>query len=363
MLINEEQLILLESYKDKTYVSAVLCEKATAFYSFYKNILNIPLILASSVMSLINSIEIDTNVLKYINIIVNVSTAFTLAIIYNFKFNERHINFKSSYSKFTKLLHQIEDSLINDRDNITTEDIREFINTYDSLYENIDYGFPKKVKEKVKNLYAGKRILPNILNCETFNIKIYEKVSPPNNDQFTNPIEDHNSPNLSSTDTNKIHHKMSLPRYIKSPIGNKLPKSYNNTPILTYYKNDVIKQKNKYSEAENIRIPNTLNINSEYYPNIMHSNYNNISTNVNRTESDHDNNINISLQSDDFEKIKINNIPENIVRKLSDHNIKNNKLDNSSNFSIPALIQEKSNISNTSSDGSVNSQIVIIKEK
>lgn len=164
-MITEEQIKLLESYKDKAYVAAVLCEKTATYYGFYKHIFNIPLIFTSTIMSIINSSEIEQEKLKYVNIVFNGITAITLALMNNFKFAERNTIFKNTYVKFTKLLHNIEDSLINDKDNITTDNIRDYINTYDNLFENLDFGFPESIKQEVRKMYQNNRYLPNILNC------------------------------------------------------------------------------------------------------------------------------------------------------------------------------------------------------
>ena len=166
-IITVEQINLLECYRDKTYVSAVLCEKSSSYFNFYKNVFNIPLIISSSVMTILNSSDIHSDSLKIVNIIINGTTAITLAIVNNLKFAERGSLFKANHLKFTKLLHSIEDSLINDKNNISTEKIREYISVYDTLYENLDYSFPDSIKNSVRTLYKGKKVLPNILNCES----------------------------------------------------------------------------------------------------------------------------------------------------------------------------------------------------
>ena len=176
-MISTDQLILLESYRDKAYISSVLCEKTASYYAFYKNIFNIPLILSSSVMTILNSSsDISSNDLKITNIIINGITAITLAVVNNFKFAERTTIFKTNNIKFTKLLHSIEDSLINDKNNLTTEMIRNYIQMYDTLYENLDYNFPETIKNKVRDIYKGKKTLPNILNCEVSLVVVQNSV-------------------------------------------------------------------------------------------------------------------------------------------------------------------------------------------
>ena len=165
-MITTEQIQLLKIYQDKSYVSTILCEKSSNYYSLLKNIFNVPLILASSLMSILNSSQIEENKLKYINIIVNALTALTLSLANNFKFQERATNFKTQGNKFNKLVHSIEDNLVNEPNNITTEALRNFITAYDNINENIDYDFPYHIKQDVRKVFLHQRVLPNILNCE-----------------------------------------------------------------------------------------------------------------------------------------------------------------------------------------------------
>jgi hypothetical protein len=48
------------------------------------------------------------------------------------------------------------------------------INEYDVLYEQLDYAFPNFIKNRVKKIYSGNKVLPNILNCEISFIKVDE---------------------------------------------------------------------------------------------------------------------------------------------------------------------------------------------
>jgi hypothetical protein len=165
-MITTEQIQLLKIYQDKAYVSAILCDKSSNYYSLLKNIFNVPLILASSLMSILNSSQIEENKLKYINIIVNALTALILSLANNFKFQERATNFKTQGNKFNKLVHSIEDNLVNELNNITTDTLRNFITTYDNINENVDFDFPYHIKQDVRRLFLNQRVLPNILNCE-----------------------------------------------------------------------------------------------------------------------------------------------------------------------------------------------------
>lgn len=173
MVLQERQITLLHQYRDKSYVMYVLLERSFEFFSFVKSLCNIPLILTSSAMAILNSSSFDAEKMKTPNIIINGTTAMLLALIGNFKLSEKEQNFKALSIKFMKLTHKIEDDLTNNIETLEGSHIKEHVEYYDTLIEQIDYTFPHHVKNKVKNLYYGKRTLPGILNCEgtEFSIK------------------------------------------------------------------------------------------------------------------------------------------------------------------------------------------------
>ena len=118
--------------------------------------------------------EGDDNRMKFANICLNAWTSLILSLVGNFKLPEQATNFAQIQVKMNKLTHQIEDKLTIDIENCKIEDIRHFINEYDVLYEQLDYAFPNFIKNRVKKIYSGKKVLPNILNCEISFIKIDE---------------------------------------------------------------------------------------------------------------------------------------------------------------------------------------------
>ena len=175
MPISSEQIKLLESYRDKAYITSILCSQSAEHFSFLRSLVNIPLILSSSTMTVLNSMNEGTNNnMKYANIILNAWTSLILSLVGNFKLPEQATNFAQIQVKMNKLTHQIEDKLTIDLESCKIEDIRHFINEYDVLYEQLDYAFPNFIKNRVKKIYSGKKVLPNILNCEISFIKIDE---------------------------------------------------------------------------------------------------------------------------------------------------------------------------------------------
>ena len=152
-MISDKQLELLNSYKDKCFISAVLCEQSTNHYSFIKNIINIPLIICNSIMVVINSIVLDDNTLKILNIILNSSSAIILSLISNFKIYEKINEFHTSYIKYNKLMNLIHSKITNNYEEITGDFINQIVNDYDNITDNLNYCFPNKIKKRIKNQY------------------------------------------------------------------------------------------------------------------------------------------------------------------------------------------------------------------
>ena len=166
-MISQEQVKLLQSYRDKSYVTSVLCSQSEEFFSFIRSMVNIPLIVSNSILTILNSMsENNSNDMKYTNIALNAATATILSLIGNFKLTEKVTNYRTINFKMNKLCHQIEDRLTNDLENTNVDHIRQFINEYDSLCEQLDFPYPGFIKNRVKRTYMGKKALPNILNCE-----------------------------------------------------------------------------------------------------------------------------------------------------------------------------------------------------
>ncbi len=175
MPISPEQIKLLESYRDKAYITSILFSQSVEHFSFLRSIVNIPLILSSSTMTVLKSMDEGTNNnMKYANIVLNTWTSLILSLVGNFKLPEQVTNFIQIQVKMNKLTHQIEDKLSIHLESCKIEDIRHFINDYDTLYEQLDYSFPNFIKNRVKKIYSGKKFLPNILNCEISFVKIDE---------------------------------------------------------------------------------------------------------------------------------------------------------------------------------------------
>lgn len=161
---------IINEYYDKSFISSLLCELSYNYYSFLYQMIIFPTILSSSILTILNSGEIDKDIIKIINIIVNGINTILLAINSNFKLNDRFNHFKNMKIKFNALNHKIEsdkNKKLNDANyNINIDEI---INTFDNLYNDLSYQFPPHIKDKIIKKYGNKRKLPNSLavECET----------------------------------------------------------------------------------------------------------------------------------------------------------------------------------------------------
>jgi len=158
---------IVNEYYDKSFISSLLCELSYGYYSFLYQMIIFPTILSSSILTILNSSEIDKDIIKIINIIVNGVNTILLAINSNFKLNDRSNSFKNMKIKFTALNHRIEsdkNKKLNDPTYIINID--EIINTFDNLYNDLSYQFPIHIKNKVIQKYGNKKKLPNSLQVE-----------------------------------------------------------------------------------------------------------------------------------------------------------------------------------------------------
>jgi hypothetical protein len=133
------------------------------------NIFLFPTILGSSILTCLNSSNIDTEKIKYTNIIINGTITIILAITTQYKIHDRISLFKAYQSKYTKLNHHIE-SLLNSKkeSEISNEDIISIVNKYDSLVDELYFTYPNHVRNKIIKKYEKTNItLPNSLALDS----------------------------------------------------------------------------------------------------------------------------------------------------------------------------------------------------
>ena len=157
---------ILKDYKDKAYITSILCELSYNWYSTIYNISLLPTILGSSILTILNSSEIKDDVLKKINISINGLNTIILALVNSYRLNDRINSFHNSKIKFTKLNHTLESILNKNSGEMLSIDksiVENIINDYDKLWEDIPYQFPYHIRQKVIKSFGGKFSLPNSL--------------------------------------------------------------------------------------------------------------------------------------------------------------------------------------------------------
>ncbi len=152
----------LEILRDKVYIYQILTTKSNIMYSNIKQIINIPLIVSSFALSILNSNSVSAEEMKLPNIIINCITGLMISLINNFRIVEKQASYKNISVKFMNLLHEIEDRLNND-DDITSDETRLLIKQYDEIISNMEFQIPDRICKKIKANYKGKRHLPVIL--------------------------------------------------------------------------------------------------------------------------------------------------------------------------------------------------------
>lgn len=146
---------------DKCECMSLLCQKSCNHWSFVKFIFQIPLILTSSVMCILNSFDKGNGDMKIPNVVVNGVSVLLVSYQSNLKVAEKCELFKNLSNQFLQLAHQIEGLEPEQLDRNTVNNMTE---KYDSLvmtclFEDI----PKSIKLEVIKLFQHKT-LPLQLN-------------------------------------------------------------------------------------------------------------------------------------------------------------------------------------------------------
>ena len=159
----------LKEYRDRCYINSILCEASYIYYNTINNIIIFPTILGSSILTCLNSSNIDADKIKYINIAINGVITIILAITTQYKIHYRIYAFKAHQIKYTKLNHSIEGFLNTKKEEeISAEDTAIMVSKYDVLSEELIFTYPNHIRNKVSKKYQKSNItLPNSLALES----------------------------------------------------------------------------------------------------------------------------------------------------------------------------------------------------
>ena len=150
----------IEKLLSKSEAMVLLCSKASGYWSMIKFAFNIPLVLTSSAMCIINSISEDANEVKIPNIVVNAISVLIISLNNSIKASEKCDLFRRLSQQFLLLAGQIEnDNEITDSEFQLISLKYENLIINDVLFEEIPQRYKLQVAENFKN-----RVVPLQLN-------------------------------------------------------------------------------------------------------------------------------------------------------------------------------------------------------
>ena len=148
-----------EKLLSKSEAMVLLCSKASGYWSMIKFFFNIPLVLTSSAMCIINSISEDANEVKIPNIVVNAISVLIISLNNSIKASEKCDLFRRLSQQFLLLAGQIE----NDNE-ITDSDFQLISLKYENLINEVLFEeIPTRYKLQVAESYKN-RVVPLQLN-------------------------------------------------------------------------------------------------------------------------------------------------------------------------------------------------------
>lgn len=169
MLSLEERI---EKLLSKTEAMVLLTSKASGYWSLIKFCFNIPLVLTSSAMCIINSISDDANEVKIPNIVVNAVSVLIMSLNNSIKASEKCDLFRRLSQQFLLLSGQIENDVELDENefNIIAIKYENLIN--DVMFEEVPDRYKQQVAESFKDRY-----LPLQLNGCSGNNKYHKSMN------------------------------------------------------------------------------------------------------------------------------------------------------------------------------------------
>lgn len=135
---------------DKCESMTLLCTKACFYWNIVKLCFSIPLVLTSSAMCIINSINQDANEMRVPNIVVNAISVLVMSLNNSIKPSEKFELFKKLSNQFMMLSQEIESYDCE----VTIEKYNLMLLKYDNLIQECPFeDVPRKYKFEVAKLY------------------------------------------------------------------------------------------------------------------------------------------------------------------------------------------------------------------
>ena len=159
----------IEVYKDYSYIMYILCDKTAAFYSKIKNIINIPIVICSTSLSILNTADFINNtdlitITRNISIGFNLLIAISVAILNLFKITEKEYSFKIHSEQFLQLNNKINTEIAKSKTIHTKVDIMSIINEYNIYCEMISFHIPSTIRKRITKKYANYKLPLMLIN-------------------------------------------------------------------------------------------------------------------------------------------------------------------------------------------------------
>lgn len=145
----------INTLKEKCEVMSILCQKGTNYWNIIKYSFQIPLILISSVMCILNSLDNEESNMKTPNIIINSVNVLLLGLQNSLKISEKVELFKNLSNNFLQLAHEL-DEIKYQEEEIDSNRMLNYIDKYDSyLFQCQFEDIPRKIKLQVIDTCNG----------------------------------------------------------------------------------------------------------------------------------------------------------------------------------------------------------------
>lgn len=158
--MNESCKKSIETYKDYSFVMYVMCYQSSLFYSTIKNVINIPIIICTTALSILSSSDFKSinntekqDIIRYFSIGFNLLIALSIAILNVYKITEKEFFFNSHASSFMKINNSIELDLAKNKTTLAKIDILKIINDYNFLCENMSFHIPPYIRRSTFKKY------------------------------------------------------------------------------------------------------------------------------------------------------------------------------------------------------------------
>ena len=162
----------IEKLLSRTEALVLLTNKASGYWSMVKFCFNIPLVLTSSAMCIINSISEDANEVKIPNIVVNAISVLIMSLNNSIKASEKCDLFRRLSQQLLLLTGKIENDDILDEN-----EFKILAMSYENLVNDIPFEeVPNRYKLQVADSFKD-RHLPLQLNGCSGNNKNYKRNS------------------------------------------------------------------------------------------------------------------------------------------------------------------------------------------